>query len=42
MEEVDNIVNAKRDYNDKPFEEQKIKSITVETFGQEYKEVEKM
>lgn len=41
MEEVDRIVNVKKDYNDKPFEDQRIKSITVDTFGVEYGEVEK-
>ena len=30
------IVNAKRDYNDKPLQDQKIKSIRVETYGKEY------
>ncbi len=38
MEVADEIVNAKRDWNDKPYEDQTIKSMTVETFGEEYKE----
>ncbi|MGI5875763.1 MAG: peptidylprolyl isomerase [Dethiobacteria bacterium] len=42
MEEVDKIVNVKRDVRDKPIEDQKIKKITVETFGKEYDVVEKM
>lgn len=39
MNEVDKIVSAKRDYNDRPYEDQKIKTATVETFGKEYDEV---
>lgn len=42
MEEVDRIVNVNRGANDKPKEDQKIKKVTVETFGEEYAEVEKM
>lgn len=38
MEVADEIVNAKRDWDDKPYEDQTIKSMTVETFGEEYKE----
>ena len=38
MEVADAIVNAKRDYNDKPLEEQRMKSVTVDTFGVEYPE----
>ena len=38
MEVADEIVNAKRDWNDKPYEDQTIKSMTVEIFGEEYKE----
>ncbi|MGC7323277.1 peptidylprolyl isomerase, partial [Mycobacteroides abscessus subsp. massiliense] len=33
MEEVDRIVAVPRDYDDKPLEEQKIESVTVDTFG---------
>ncbi len=36
MEAVDRIVNVDRDQNDKPLENQVIKSITIETFGVEY------
>ena len=36
METAYEIVNAKRDYNDKPLQDQRIKSIRVETNGQEY------
>ncbi len=42
LEEVDKIVNVKRDYNDKPLEDQKIKKATVDTFGIEYGIVEKI
>ncbi|SDZ02539.1 peptidyl-prolyl cis-trans isomerase B (cyclophilin B) [Proteiniborus ethanoligenes] len=42
LEVVDRIVNVDRDYNDKPFEEQKMKKVIVETFGVEYGEVEKI
>ncbi|WP_294349465.1 peptidylprolyl isomerase [uncultured Clostridium sp.] len=38
MDVADEIVNAKRDWDDKPYEDQTIKSMTVETFGEEYKE----
>lgn len=41
METADAIVSVPRDYNDKPKSEQKIKSITVDTFGEDYGEVEK-
>ncbi len=30
------IVNVKRDYNDRPLQDQRIKSIRVETYGKEY------
>lgn len=42
MEEVDRIVGAKRDRNDKPLEDQRIAKVTVETFGVEYGPVEKV
>lgn len=41
MEEVDRIVNADRDLRDKPLDDQKMKKVSVETFGVEYGEVEK-
>ena len=36
MNVADDIVKAKRDYNDRPLEEQEMKSIRVETYGQVY------
>ena len=42
MEEADRIVNVSRDYSDRTYEEQTIKSITVETFGESYHEPEKV
>lgn len=42
MDEVDRIVGAERNRMDKPLEDQKIKKVTVETFGEEYGEVEKV
>ena len=41
MEAVDQIVSAKRDRSDRPFEDQRIKQVTVDTFGEEYPEPEK-
>ena len=38
MEVADAIVNTKTDYNDKPLEDQHMKTVTVETFGVEYAE----
>lgn len=40
LDEVDRIVNVDRDYMDKPYEDQVIKKVTVETFGEEYPEPE--
>ncbi len=42
LEIADKIVSVDTDYNDRPYEEQKIKSMTVETFGQEFEEPEKL
>lgn len=42
IETADEIVSQKRDYNDRPLEDQKMKNITVETFGKEYSEPEKI
>ena len=39
---VDKIATVPTDYNDRPLEEQRIKSMTVETFGVDYPEPEKM
>ncbi|KOA18898.1 putative bifunctional phosphatase/peptidyl-prolyl cis-trans isomerase [Clostridium homopropionicum DSM 5847] len=41
MEAVDKIVNSKRDYNDRPYEDQVMESVTIENFGVEYPEPEK-
>ena len=38
METVNEIANTKTDWYDKPYEEQKMKSVTAETFGVEYAE----
>lgn len=42
IEEVDKIVSQKRDYNDKPYEDQRMKSLTVETFDKKYDEPQKV
>ena len=42
LDTVDAIANVKTDWNDKPYEEQKIKCITAETFGVQYNEPEKV
>lgn len=42
IEEVDKIVSSKRDYSDKPYEDQRIKKMTVNTFGKDYPEPEKI
>ncbi len=41
IEAVDKIANVQTDENDKPLTDQRIKTITVETFGEEYPEPEK-
>ena len=41
MDVVNKIADVRTDYSDRPMKEQKIKSITVETFGEEYDEPEK-
>lgn len=40
MEEADAIVGAKTEYNDKPLNDQRMKKVTVNTFGEEYGEAE--
>lgn len=40
MEEVDRIVSVKRNRMDKPFEDQVMQEVTVETFGVDYDEPE--
>jgi peptidyl-prolyl cis-trans isomerase B (cyclophilin B) len=42
MEVVDAIVSAKRDRNDKPLADQRMETVTVDTFGVEYPEPEKV
>lgn len=42
LEIVNKIAETATDYNDRPLEEQKIKSMTVDTFGENYDEPEKM
>lgn len=42
MEVADAIVNTKRDYNDRPVQEQKMRSVTVETFGVDYPAPQRM
>ena len=42
MDVADTIVNADRDRMDKPKQEQRMKSVTVETFGVDYPEPEKV
>ena len=39
---VDKIASVRTDYMDRPVEEQKIRSITVETFGNDYPEPERI
>lgn len=41
MEAVNRIAEEDTDYSDRPLDEQKIRSITVETFGVEYPEPKK-
>ena len=36
MEVADKIVSTKTDYNDKPYEDQVMKKVTVDTFGEKY------
>ena len=36
MEVADKIVSTKTDYNDKPYEDQVMKIVTVDTFGEKY------
>lgn len=41
MDVVDRIANVRRDWQDRPMEQQMMKTVTVETFGVEYPEPEK-
>jgi len=40
MEEADRIVNVPRNFQDRPKEDQRMKQVTVETFGVDYPEPE--
>ena len=40
LEVADKIVNTKRDYSDKPYEDQVMKKVTVDTFGENFGEHE--
>lgn len=42
LEVVDSIVNTPRNANDRPLEDQRMKTVTVETFGQDYSQPEKL
>ena len=42
MDVVDKIATTQTDYSDRPLNEQKMKKVTVETFGVDYPEPEKM
>jgi len=42
MDVVDTIVNTPRNRYDKPYQDQRMKKVTVETFGVDYPEVEKV
>jgi len=42
MDVVDAIVNTPRSFSDKPKQEQQMKKVSVETFGVDYPEVEKL
>jgi len=41
MDVVNTIADTRTDYSDRPMKEQKIQSVTVDTFGEEYPEPEK-
>lgn len=42
IEAADKIVSVKRDYSDKPLSDQRMKTVTVDTMGEEYGEPEKL
>jgi peptidyl-prolyl cis-trans isomerase B (cyclophilin B) len=42
MECADKIVNVPRTPGDRPLQDQRMKTVTVETFGQEYPQPEKL
>lgn len=41
METVDSIAETKTDWGDRPYEDQTMKNVTVETFGEDYPEPKK-
>ena len=41
MDVVNKIADVRTDYNDRPMKEQKLKSVSVDTFGETYPEPEK-
>ena len=42
LEEIQKIVSVKKDFRDKPYEDQIMELVTVETFGETYPEPEKI
>ena len=42
LENVNKIAETTTDYADRPLEDQRIRTVTVDTFGVEYPEPEKM
>ena len=42
MDVADAIVSTKTDWNDRPHQDQRMKKVTVDTFGVEYPEPEKV
>ncbi len=42
MDVVNRIAETATDYNDRPLEDQVMETVTVETFGMEYPEPEKL
>ena len=42
MDVVNKIAETATDYSDRPLEEQKMKSVTVDTFGVDYPEPDKI
>ncbi len=42
LDVVDKIAEVRTDYSDKPLEDQKMKKVTVDTFGVEYPEPERL
>ena len=42
MDVVDRIAGTRVDYSDRPLMDQRMKQVTVDTFGEEYEEPEKL